>query len=313
MEWLLSQIAQKLNAMAETEDRYSGWYKRKVTTTLLPFAVRQERNGQPEMLDTFLRVARASKELGFMWYRIKRFVGTLLHEASPRTVVLVLPCIPWNWLIGREDLIQRWASAVSMVPYTDECAEDVANVLLQIASEEKLLPYITPGIWRWLIKQPALPPVCRGRDVGTTTRVVDAVRDLKDIEILKSYLLIAWSEWDSLRFDSFCKMRTSIREDFCGIGMGQHRADLVQHLDHVLGQLDRGLEYLKQHNPILNEGFLQAMRYQYRKLRETLLETNVEAITRTPYSMAFLFCVLTETVVLGSRATFMCALPLLGL
>jgi len=66
----------------------------------------------------------------------------------------------------------------------------VINVLLQIASKEKLLPYVTAGVWWWLTKRPALPPVCRRRDVGTTIRVVDAVWDLKDVEILKSYLLI---------------------------------------------------------------------------------------------------------------------------
>ena len=105
--------------------------------------------------------------------------------------MLVLPCIPpgWNWLTGREDLIQWWALAVSTVPHTYECAQDVVNVLLQIASE-KLLPYVTAGVWRWLTKRPALPPVCWGRDVGTTIRIVDAVQDLEDVEILKSYLLI---------------------------------------------------------------------------------------------------------------------------
>lgn len=164
------------------------------------------------------------------------------------------------------------------------------------------------SVWQWLIKRPGLPPVCRGRDVGTTTRVIDAVRDPRDIEILTSYLLIDWSE-----SDSFCKMRTSILEDFRGLGMCRHRADLVQHLDHVLGQLDRGLEYLKLHNPDLDEGFLQAMIYQHRKLRETLLEMNVGAITRRPHSTTTLPCVLTQAVYIVSRATFMCAVPLPGL
>ena len=276
-------MARKLHEMAETEDQYSLWCKRKAITTFLPYAVRRERNGQPEMLDAFLHAARASRESGFTWCRIKRSTGALLQEASPRAVILMLPCIPWTWLRAREDLIRCWASAASVVPYTEEAAQNVINMLLQIASEDKLLPYVTINVWRWLTKRPSLPSVCRGRDVGATARVVDAVRDLKDVEILKSYLLIIWSEWDSLLFDSFCKMRTAIREDFGGVGMGHHRADLGRHLDHVLGQVDRGLGYLEQHNPNLNEGFLQAMKYQYRTFRETLLETDIKAITRTPY------------------------------
>jgi len=277
-------MAQKINAMAKAGDRDSVWHKRKAISSLLPYAVRQEGNGQPEMLGAFLHAARASWELAFTWYRVKRFAGTLLHEASPRAVILVLPCIPWDWLTGREDLIERWAAAAASVPYTEEVAQNLVNMLLQIASEDKLLSYVTVDVWRWLTKRPSLPPVCRGRDVGTAAHVVQAVRDLKDIEILKSYLLVVWSEWDSLRFDSFCKMRASIREDFGGVGMGRHRVDLVQHLDHVLGQLERGLEYLKRHNPNLNEGFMQAMKYQYRKLRETLLEANI----RTSFSTIIL-------------------------
>ena len=89
--------------------------------------------------------------------------------------------------------------------------------------------------------------------------------------------------------------------------MGQHRADPVRHLDHVLG----GLKYLGLHNPNLNEGFLQATRYQYRKLRETLLETNVEASIRMPHSTIIRPCVL-RRLCIGSRAIFTCTLPLPG-
>ena len=63
-------------------------------------------------------------------------------------------------------------------------------------------------------------------------------------------------------------MRTSILEDFSATGMGQHRIDLIQWLDRVLGQLDRGLEYLAQHNPDLTEDDLQKSKGQYRKLRD---------------------------------------------
>ena len=72
-------------------------------------------------------------------------------------------------------------------------------------------------------------------------------------------------------------MQISIQEDFGGIGMGHHRADLVQRLDHVLERLNRGLEYLKQHNPEFEEHHLVEMKSTYQKLRETLLDVDADA------------------------------------
>ena len=82
-------------------------------------------------------------------------------------------------------------------------------------------------------------------------------------------------------------------------------SDLLQQLDHVIGRLDRGLEYLKQHDPGFNEAYLQGTKHQYQYLREILLEMNAKS----------------EQSYVGSndhdpqmhaepRATFMCALPL---
>ena len=59
--------------------------------------------------------------------------------------------------------------------------------------------------------------------------------------------------------------------------MGNHRADLVHHLDHVLAQLDRDLEYLKQHNPETSADDLPRRRKLYQILRETLLEMNTKS------------------------------------
>jgi hypothetical protein len=433
--------------------------KRKAITTLLPYAIWQERDGRPELLDTFLRAVRASEEWAFTWHHIGEYGSALLHEATPHATVSLLPYISWDWLTNRENLIQRWAAAASAVPYTNEAAQNVVNTLLQIASKEELLPHIPVNVWLWLTKRPPLPPICSGRYLGTRAHVVKAVRALKDIEILKSYFLLVWSEWNipgrppphvpdrivpnrmlansssagptsirrspyfpdnmpiiplsrtpsstpivlpphtlsstsgsrssaspdrtssyhqfqrsagssptpypqqhvgpppvlhapirppsyvpdrtasmhsstsfhsalirpsSISSDSswvlsgmssalgsplgrhipsipshrmpsipdisylsgsFDDMEISIQEDFGGIGMGHHRADLLQRLDHVLRQLDRGLEYLKQHNPAFNEDYLQRMKDRYQSLSETLLETNVKAISRTSYSM----------------------------
>jgi len=169
--------------------------KRKAITALLPYALQKERDGQPEMFDTFIHTVRASKDRDFTWYCIGQCASRIPHETSARAIVLVLPYIRWRRLTAREDLIQRWAAAASEVPCTEEVAQSVVDTLLQIASQEELIPHIPADAWSWLAKRPSLPPICRGRDVGTRGHVVRAVQALKDIETLKSYFLLVWSEW----------------------------------------------------------------------------------------------------------------------
>ena len=88
-------------------------------------------------------------------------------------------------------------------------------------------------------------------------------------------------------------MRTYIQDDFGGIGMGHHRADLIQQLDHILGQLDLGLWNPGQHDPELGEVDLEMRTNQYRELRELLLEVNIKAISRKPRSSIIRLCTLT--------------------
>jgi hypothetical protein len=286
------------------------------------------------MLDAFLHAARRSKKQEFAWRRVGQYASGLFHEASPRTLILVLPFLHRDWLTDGEDLIRQWAVAVHTIPYTEEVAQSVVDTLLQIASKEELLPCIPIGVWSWLTKCPSLPPICSGRYVGTCVNVVKAVQALKDIEILKSYFLLVWSEWnlpscplpdDTINrpgliyrlfrrpphtryaFDGFSDMRASIQEDFGGIGMGHHRADLLRHLDHVLGQLDRGLEYLKPHNQQFDEDRLHGMKDQYQNLRDMLLEMigSTSSPTVTPLRIST-----PARVHAGSHTTLLCALPL---
>ena len=282
MEQVSNLIIQKLETLAEDEDWYSLRLKHKAITALLPYAVWQERDGRPEMLDAFLHAARASRERQFAWDHIRVIAITLLCEASPRAVILVAPHFPWDWWESWGDLVEQWAATASVLPYSEEIGQSVVDVLLQIASVSELVPAIPVDVWSWLTKRPPLPPICLGRYVGTSSRVVKVVRALKDAEVLKSYLLVVWSEWGDLRDSSALnEMCTSIREDFGGIEMGRHRAELIQQLDHVLGQLDRGLGRLKQHNPELGQYDLWKMKRRYRKLREVLLEVE----RRAPFSI----------------------------
>ena len=259
--------------MAEAEDYDLLRSKRKAITTLFPWAVWRERDGQPEMFNMILRATGASRTSTFMWHHVDQFTSTLLSEASPRAIVLASPHILWYQLRDRDDLIRCWVSAASAVPYSEEIAQGVVDMLLQIASGCGVW-YIPVNLWLWLTKRPSLPPICSGRDCGTPGSIVEAVRALNDIEVLKSYLLLVWSEWDTLYTDGFNKMCTLIREDFGGFEMGHHRTDLIQRLDHILGQLDRGLEYFQQHKPWFDEYDLQKRSNRYRKLRETLVEIN---------------------------------------
>ena len=92
-------------------------------------------------------------------------------------------------------------------------------------------------------------------------------------------------------------MCTSIREDLGGIGMGGHREVLIKRLDHVLGQLDSGLEHLRQQRPLLNENHIPQARKEYGDLREVLLAVNKEAseiLTRMSFGSTNSFGLLTH-------------------
>lgn len=222
-------------------------------------------------------------------------IVTLFNEAIPdppnRVVTLMSPHVPWTWW-SNEDTVAWWAAAASATPYTGEVGRSVVDTLLQIASNASLTPYISFSIWAWLKKQPSLPPICHGRSVGTKNHVVHRVRELGNVDILESYLLLVWSEWDTISAEGFAEMCTSIREDLGGIWMGHHREVLIKRLDSVLGQLDRGLGHLKQYKTTLTEYDIVTAKQQYRKLKDALLEVDREALeilTRTPFRSTNLF------------------------
>ena len=226
-----------LQAIATRDLGQPSWYrKRKSISALLPYAVWLERRGNYEMLDALLCGARASKRL--MWIRTKPFLPTLFNKASPQAIVPVSPHVGWRRLTftDHKDMISRWAAAASAIPYTEEVGQSVVDALLHIASNDSLRPHIHVGMWVWLEKRPSLPPECFGRSRGTGWKVVRHIRALGDIEILKSYFLLVWSEWDPIFgwSEGLAEMQASIREDFNGLEMGRHREDLIERLDHVL-------------------------------------------------------------------------------
>lgn len=270
------------------------WSKRKAISALLPYAIRLERRGHLEMIDLFSRTADASDYEGFMWNRVKPFVAPPFDRLDTailgRITVLTSPHIPWGRKPYDARAVVEFATEASFVPCMEEVGQSVVDTLLRIASVDALRPHIPVGVWAWLKRRPALPPGSSGRSKGTKGEVVRLVRALGDIEILKSYLLLVWSEWGLVDGRTgLAEMRISIREDFGGVGMGQHREDLLERLDRILERLDCGSGHLGQHELGLSEVDVQMAKEQYGELRRVLLEVGEEAVNMLVCS-TFLFC-----------------------
>jgi len=282
--------------MARVADQDQILSKRKAISALFPYALWLERGGDHRMADAYLGIVRVPR----VGRAVPHQIVTLFNEARPdlpnRVMTLMSPYIPWELWSDKDTLVTQWAAAALAAPYTEETGQSVVDTLLQIVSNESLTPYIPVDIWVWLKKQPLLPPICRGRSMGTSGHVVRRVRELGDVEILESYLLLVWSEWDYIHMGGFAEMSRSIREDLGGIGMGPHREVLIKRLDHILGQLDRGLRHLKQQNTTLDEENIVTAKRQYRRLKEVLLEVDrgvLKILTRTSFRFINLFSLLT--------------------
>ena len=273
----------------------------------------------PKIFDAIIRAAGASESV--LWWRsIGIHLSALFGESSPpslnRAITFVSPYVPWyRHGLNTKKVVARWAAAASAVPYSEELCRNAVDTLLWISYSDSLRSHIPVDLWTLLIQRPSLPPVCQGRSNGSWPPIVRHVRGLGDIQILKSYLLLVWTEWDTLYSPGVHEMEVSIRADFGGIRMWGHRDDLVKHLDHVQRQLDRGLECFKHHSPWISEAEIRKRKEQYGRLKNALLEVDkraIETLTRT-YPRFILFDRRTNPCVgrvQESHATFACALPL---
>jgi len=280
-------IIKKLTTLADPRDQNTHCRKRKALTALFPYAAWQERDKQYPVFDILLRVIKSSKSNRVLWRHVGRFLETQLSETGDvslnRAMILISPHVPWGELIFEGNLGRAWAATVSAIPKEEEFIPSVVDALLQIARFGPLRG-CNSNVWSWLALRPSLPPTCAGRVTGSHPGAVRTIRDLKDIEILKSYLFLVWSKWDFLNDGGFNKICDSIREDFGGVDMRLDRVDLMERLDHVLRQLDRGLYYLQRSKPEITERGLQQSKDQYGKLKKILLEVDrkaLETLTRT--------------------------------
>jgi len=290
-------MTEELEIMARAKDPDQVKSKSKALVALFPYAVRWERGGGRRMVDAYFDI--------FMVPEARRLVAEKivlrLDEASPNSpnwvVTLMLPYAEWRSRCN-PNIVTGWAGAALAVQYTEKVGQNVVDALLRIASDSSLQPFIPVDIWVLLKKRPSLPPKCDGLMKGTQGRVVRRIREIGDIELLESYFLLVWAECHWVYDTGLTEMCTSIREDFGGIGMGHHRDVLIKHLDHVLGQLDMGLERLKQHHPSLNGSRYREAKRQYRAIKAKLLEADekaLEILASTPFRLTNLFGLLTPT------------------
>ena len=176
--------------------------------------------------------------------------------------------------------MQLWIGTASALPYTDGVGRCVVGTLLAMASDRELSPHIPAVAWDWLNKRPVLRPGCWGLDVGTSTNVVQIVRELGDVRLIVSYLLVVWSEFGDFEPIDGSAIRCLIREELGGIEAAGYRADLIRRLDYVLSQLDRGLDNIwRPHNLFVTERSSLRMKQQYEGFRTELLEADVKAKT----------------------------------
>jgi hypothetical protein len=209
--------------------------------------------------------------------------------------------------VSTRNAVARWVEAASTIPYSEVVGRSVVDALLQISADEFLRSPIPLNIWAWLKNRPSLPRVCRGRSEGPGQSAVSHIRGLGDVEIVKSYLLLVWSEWDSLDTDGFAEMQTSIREDFGGIEGYGHRDNLIKHLDRILGELD------PRHYNRLGKKQYGLLKKQYGLLKNVLLEVDkraTETLTRTPLPPVSSFLIRVLSIVDAFRNPFnLCLRP----
>lgn len=143
------------------------------------------------MIGKIVLAARASNSQRFAWHQVVPYVSRLFEKRSSnslnRVIVLISPYAPWTGALNNTVAVTRWAAAASAVSYTEVVGASVVHTLFQIALIRILRPYIPIKAWGWLKRQPSL---YLGLKVGWTYHIISCVRELGDVDILKSYLLL---------------------------------------------------------------------------------------------------------------------------
>ena len=303
VEEISGLITRKLEAMVRSNNPDSGLIsKGKTIWTLLPHPTFSRQRWLGKILTETLRTRRSWGTSPLLDRYVTPLATTLLDKPSShllsRAALLVSPHIPlfsgfwdnrrvsrWN-VIALDALKGTGEGAVS----DTEVSESVADMLLQFAPHEILRRQITAETWAWLKKPQSLPVLSRGRWAGTTNAVVCHIRGLGDIEILKSYFLLVWSEWDGLWESGLREMEISIRDDFSGVERWHDREELIERLNWVLGQSSLGSAHFEQHLPpwAFVQHNIQRAVSQYSRLKNALLEVHESVLLRTSLQVTLL-------------------------
>ena len=266
--------------MVEAADDILFDYKCEALSTLFIYVI-LERGRQKRMANAILQALKARRMV--TWNYIRPYTPILF--CGPNTpsmnslIILSSPYIGWDDTYHNKDDVIRWAAAALTVPYTEEVGQDVVGALLQISMYDSLRPHVPLEIWTWLKKHSTLPPLHNGLYLQITNSTVHYIRGLGDIEIFKSFLLLAWSEHNYIRDGDEDSMKVLLREDFCGIGMWGHRKDLIERLDRVVGSCD----LLDGHSSLSDS---------YKGLMDVLLEVEIETVktlTRMSPKLSFFY------------------------
>ena len=276
-------IIQKLDAI---DYQVPDWQQADAIRVLFWYAVHQERCGDTNLFDAILRLTGKQSNQNTLREPLwPSGMSKMLARASPRAIIHITPHLG---LAEEQHSVARgltfeWLAAVSVAPRTEEVSRSVVITLLQIAASGDLLPFIPADIWLWFNERPSLPPTYPADSRWKSDRrIVRTIRGLNDTGILTSYLIMVWSERENIYNDDYPEMRTSVREDFNGIGMGCHRAELIQRLDYVLGELDRRLarldaeKYLWRYE-VEDREMPEVKREKYEELKRILQEADQEA------------------------------------
>ena len=223
---------------AASEDLSKEVSKLKATIAFLPYAARQEENGLGKSSNTSFRPARFSSP--FLLFLVAQFLEVVLPISLKYAVLDAFRHQRW-FLYHTSDIgtmMQLWTTAIFVLPRTTSVSRGVVDTLLRMAYDDELRPHIPVVAWDWLKERPILDDECWGLRLEIKHPVIQAVRELRDPELITSYLAIVWSERTDFD-DRICRVMFGlIVEELSGIGAIGYRADLIKRLDDVLSQLN---------------------------------------------------------------------------
>lgn len=248
--------------------------KHNAICALLPYAILLENHGQQRVANAIMHVVRASKDYYFMSPTPPPYITTLLGKpTSPFRnwlITLLGPCAGWGDGLHGEDTAVGWATAASTVPDAEEVVRSVIGTLMQITDIDSIRLHIPIETWAWLKKWRSLPVADWGKFPKATPDAVRYIRGLGDLEIMRSYFLLVFSDWCGAPADTFHEVESSIKGEFGGIGMQCQREDLLNQLDSVREEVHAK----RERN---GEDHCSVKLDQYWRLKKVLLEMDREA------------------------------------